>query len=86
MLCLVTGGASALMPLPAEGITLEEKQATTRLLLACGGQTEPKPLLEPSCRLRLRTESEHCHVIIRVVVYQRCGPLLGLVPRLGRLG
>lgn len=36
VLCLVSGGASALMPLPAEGIALEEKQATTRLLLACG--------------------------------------------------
>ena len=36
VLCLVSGGASALMPLPAEPITLEEKQATTKLLLACG--------------------------------------------------
>src|SRR5450756_818342 len=36
VICLVAGGASALLPLPAEGITLEEKQATTRLLLACG--------------------------------------------------
>jgi glycerate 2-kinase len=36
LLCLISGGASALMPLPAEGITLEEKQATTRLLLASG--------------------------------------------------
>jgi glycerate 2-kinase len=36
VLCLISGGASALMPLPAEGITLEEKQATTRLLLASG--------------------------------------------------
>jgi glycerate 2-kinase len=36
VVCLVSGGASALTPLPAEPITLEEKQATTRLLLACG--------------------------------------------------
>jgi hydroxypyruvate reductase len=36
VVCLISGGASALMPLPAAGITLEEKQATTRLLLACG--------------------------------------------------
>jgi glycerate 2-kinase len=33
---LVSGGASALLPYPAAPITLEEKQATTRLLLACG--------------------------------------------------
>ena len=36
VLCLISGGGSALLPLPAEGITLEEKQATTRQLLACG--------------------------------------------------
>jgi hydroxypyruvate reductase len=36
VLCLISGGASALMPLPAEPITLEEKQAVTRLLLASG--------------------------------------------------
>jgi hydroxypyruvate reductase len=36
VLCLISGGASALMPLPAEGIALEEKQATTKLLLASG--------------------------------------------------
>ncbi len=34
--CVISGGASALMPLPADPITLEEKQETTRLLLACG--------------------------------------------------
>ncbi len=36
VICLISGGASALMPLPAEPITLEQKQATTKLLLACG--------------------------------------------------
>lgn len=36
ILCVVSGGASALMPAPAAGITLAEKQATTKLLLACG--------------------------------------------------
>jgi hydroxypyruvate reductase len=33
---LVSGGGSALLPLPASGITLEEKQKLTQLLLACG--------------------------------------------------
>ncbi len=36
VLCLISGGASALLPLPADPVTLEEKQATTRLLLSCG--------------------------------------------------
>ena len=36
VLCLISGGASALLPLPAAPITLTEKQATTQLLLACG--------------------------------------------------
>jgi hydroxypyruvate reductase len=36
VLCLISGGASALLPLPAAPVTLEEKQAVTRLLLNCG--------------------------------------------------
>ncbi len=36
LLCLISGGASALLPLPLDPLTLEEKQETTRLLLACG--------------------------------------------------
>lgn len=36
VIALISGGGSALLPLPASGITLEEKQQTTRLLLACG--------------------------------------------------
>jgi glycerate 2-kinase len=36
VLCLFSGGASALAPYPAPPITLAEKQETTRLLLACG--------------------------------------------------
>jgi glycerate 2-kinase len=36
IICLISGGASALLPLPAPPITLAEKQAATRLLLRCG--------------------------------------------------
>ena len=36
LVCLISGGASALLPLPAPPVTLEEKQETTRLLLHCG--------------------------------------------------
>lgn len=36
VICLISGGGSALMPAPSEGITLQEKQDTTRLLLECG--------------------------------------------------
>jgi len=36
VLCLISGGGSALLPLPAAPVTLEEKQAVTRLLLNCG--------------------------------------------------
>ncbi|HKI37194.1 MAG TPA: DUF4147 domain-containing protein [Gemmataceae bacterium] len=35
-LCLLSGGGSALLPAPAAGITLEDKQQVTRLLHACG--------------------------------------------------
>src|SRR5262249_22492212 len=36
VLCLISGGGSALWPSPAEGITLEEKQAVTQVLLRAG--------------------------------------------------
>lgn len=36
VICLISGGASALTPLPSAPVTLAEKQATTRLLLDCG--------------------------------------------------
>ncbi len=36
VLCLISGGGSALLPLPAEGLTLDDKQAVTRVLLRSG--------------------------------------------------
>jgi glycerate 2-kinase len=36
VLCLISGGGSALLPLPVEGITLVDKQALNRALLASG--------------------------------------------------
>lgn len=36
VLCLISGGGSALLALPAEGITLEQKQALNRTLLKSG--------------------------------------------------
>jgi len=40
ILCLLSGGASALMSCPAENISLQDKQATTRLLLGCGAKIQ----------------------------------------------
>lgn len=34
--CLLSGGGSALLPLPADGVTLADKQAITKLLHECG--------------------------------------------------
>jgi glycerate 2-kinase len=39
-LCLLSGGASALLPLPVEGITLEDKQQVTRHLSAAGADID----------------------------------------------
>ena len=36
VICLISGGGSALMIAPAPGLTLGDKQAVTKLMLACG--------------------------------------------------
>lgn len=36
VICLISGGASALLTAPVPGVSLEDMQALTRLLLACG--------------------------------------------------
>jgi glycerate 2-kinase len=36
IVCVISGGGSALLPAPAAPVTLEEKQAMTKLLLDCG--------------------------------------------------
>ena len=36
VICLISGGGSALLPYPVEGITLKEKQDTIKVLLTCG--------------------------------------------------
>jgi hydroxypyruvate reductase len=36
LVCLISGGGSALLALPAPGLTLADKQQVTRALLACG--------------------------------------------------
>jgi glycerate 2-kinase len=40
VLFLLSGGGSALLPMPVEGVTLEEKMATTNLLLKSGASIE----------------------------------------------
>ena len=41
VICVMSGGGSALLPMPADGITLDQKQQTTRLLLECGANHRP---------------------------------------------
>ncbi len=36
VICLISGGGSSLLPLPGEGVTLEDKQAINRALLSSG--------------------------------------------------
>lgn len=36
VICLISGGGSSLLPLPVDGVSLADKQETTKVLLACG--------------------------------------------------
>ena len=36
VICLISGGGSALLPCPAQGLTLQDKQVVTQALLECG--------------------------------------------------
>ena len=38
VICLISGGGSALMPCPVDGVSLEDKQRVTELLLSCGAE------------------------------------------------
>jgi len=38
VICLISGGGSALMPYPVRGVALEDKQRMTELLLRCGAE------------------------------------------------
>ena len=40
ILCLISGGASALLCSPIEGLSLQDKQQTTRALLECGARIQ----------------------------------------------
>lgn len=40
IICLISGGGSAMMPCPAEGITLEEKKMTAEMLMLAGATIE----------------------------------------------
>lgn len=40
VICLISGGGSSLMPCPATGITLEDQQDITQLLLSCGANIQ----------------------------------------------
>ena len=40
VLLLISGGGSALLPLPVDGVSLQDKQKATRVLLSCGAEIQ----------------------------------------------
>ncbi|MEW5913785.1 MAG: glycerate kinase [Thermodesulfobacteriota bacterium] len=76
--CLISGGGSALLVSPAQGVSLADKQQTTRLLLACGADIGEinairKHLsdLKGGCLARLAAPGRMISLIISDVVGDR---------------
>jgi hydroxypyruvate reductase/glycerate 2-kinase len=72
-LCLLSGGGSALLPAPVEGITLEDKQEVTRLLHACGATIDEMNCVRKHLsrikggRLAQAFAERHCRVVSLIV-------------------
>lgn len=70
LLCLISGGGSALLTAPAPGVAFEEKQAINRSLLACGANitemnTVRKHLSQiKGGRLAVAAHPARCHTIL----------------------
>src|SRR5262249_12459293 len=61
-ICLLSGGGSALLPAPDEGISLSDKQETTRLLHACGASiNEMNAVRKHLSRVKGGRLAQACH-------------------------
>ena len=61
VLCLISGGGSALLPLPLDGLTLRDKQAVNRALLASGATISDELRAAPPVRDQGGRLAAACH-------------------------
>ena len=67
VLCLISGGGSALMIAPAEGISLEHMQTMTTLLLSCGATINEINVVRKHLSSELGFSKEHRNInILRI--------------------
>lgn len=80
--CLLSGGGSALLVSPAEGVSLADKQEATRLLLACGAEIgEINAIRKHLSRLKGGGLARLCHpgTVISLIVSDVVGDRLDVI-------
>ena len=88
VICLLSGGGSALLPKPVDGVSLADKQVTTSVLLACGATIhEINTIRKHTSAIKggLLARAVHPAALVTLVLSDVVGDDLDVIARLDRM-